>query len=243
MARNAAIWLVMTDTVFLDRHDRSRYLPPYRYDFDDFDGARDWRQMFVTKLLLTRRGNCHSLPLLYKLLAEEVGAPCWLALAPNHIYLKQRNQQAGWYNTELTARAFPRDSWLTTSGYISRETIVNGLYLDTLSARQNLAVCLIDLANGYRRYFASAADEAFVRQCVTLALETFPTYINALLLDAESHRRLFEAAPSAATAAAMEAAYTRVVDTGYREMPAQQYADWLRALQVERTKRQTFPAR
>lgn len=35
----------------------------------------------------------------------------------------------------------------------------------------------------------------------------------------------------------MEAAYTRVVDTGYREMPAKQYAEWLQALQAERTKR------
>jgi hypothetical protein len=243
VARNVGVWQVMTDTVFLDRKDKSRYLPPYTYDFDDFDGAQDWRQMFVTKLMLTHRGNCHSMPILYKLLAEEVGAPCWLALAPNHIYLKQRNEQTGWYNSELTAHAFPRDAWLTASGYESRETIVSGLYLDTLGPRQNIALCLVDLANGYRRYFASTADEAFVRRCVTLALENFPVYVNALLLDAESQRRLFEAAPNPTTATAMEAAYARVVDTGYREMPANQYADWLRALQVERTKHQTPPGR
>jgi hypothetical protein len=34
----------------------------------------------------------------------------------------------------------------------------------------------------------------------------------------------------------MEAAYTRIFDTGYREMPPQMYADWLRSVNDEKQK-------
>ena len=127
VARNAAIFLLMKDST---RLQPGVTLAPFRYDFEDFEGDQDWRKMFVSKLLVTHRGNCHSLPYLYKILADETGAPAWLSLAPNHIYLKQHDQKDGWYNTELTSYTFPVDAWLTASGYISRETIVSGIYMD-----------------------------------------------------------------------------------------------------------------
>ena len=227
VTRNAAIFQLLKDSVHLAN---GTVLPPYRYDFDDFTGAHDWRKMFVNKLLATHTGNCHSLPLLYKILADETGAPAWLALAPNHIYLKQHSRQQGWYNTELTCFTFPVDAWLMASGYVSKETIVSGIYMDTLSVRQNIALCLVDLAKGYERRVGRPASAVFATKCATLALRHYPTYINAQLLQAELLRLVFERSPPAAAPgayAAMEAAYTRIFRTGYREMPAQVYADWL----------------
>ena len=84
--------------------------PPYSYDFTDFDGKEDWRQMFVIKLLQTHSGNCHSLPFLYKILIEENGEKANLALATNHIYIKHQIKKSGWYNTELTSGIFPIDA-------------------------------------------------------------------------------------------------------------------------------------
>ncbi|OON65255.1 hypothetical protein B0919_24515 [Hymenobacter sp. CRA2] len=240
VARNAAVFMLLKDST---RLGKGRTLAPYRYDFDDFNGDRDWRNMFVTKLLVTHRGNCHSLPFLYKILAEETGAPAWLALAPNHIYLKQHNEKDGWYNTELTSRTFPNDAWLTASGYISKQTIVSGIYMDTLSAQQSVALCLVDLAKGCERRLGPVAAEPFVLQCTELALQHFPHYINAQLLRAEALRRQFErqtnAADSQRAYAAMEAAYTRIFETGYREMPAPMYAEWLQAVVKEKAKYQT----
>ena len=74
--------------------------------------------MFVSTLMVTCKGNCHSLPLFYKLLTEELGEKSWLALAPNHAYIKLHNQADGWYNVELTSGQFPTDVWIKASGYI-----------------------------------------------------------------------------------------------------------------------------
>ena len=59
----------------------------YSYDFNDFWGEQNWSKMFVTKLLKTHSGQCHSLPLLYLILAEEMDAKAWMALAPQHAYI------------------------------------------------------------------------------------------------------------------------------------------------------------
>ena len=55
------------------------------------------------------------------MIMDRLGEECWLALAPNHMYIKARNQRAGWYNIELTCADFPTDAWLTASGYIHLE--------------------------------------------------------------------------------------------------------------------------
>ncbi|MFD2788119.1 hypothetical protein ACFSX6_21870, partial [Hymenobacter rubripertinctus] len=242
VARNAAIFLMMKDST---RLRKGNTLSPFRYDFEDFDGDTDWRKMFVSKLLVTHKGNCHSLPYLYKILADETGAQAWLSLAPNHVYLKQHNRQDGWYNTELTSYTFPIDAWLTASGYISRETIISGIYMDTLTAQQNVVLCLVDLAKGYERKVGRVAAEPFVSKCAALALQHFPHYINAQLLHAETLRQQFERQTTKPEAqqvyAAMEAAYTRIFDTGYREMPPQMYADWLRSVNTEKQKYQKKP--
>jgi hypothetical protein len=239
VARNAAIFLMMKDSTHLRP---GATLPPFRYDFEDFDGDADWRKMFVSKLLVTHKGNCHSLPYLYKMLADETGAQTWLSLAPNHIYLKQRDRKDGWYNTELTSYTFPIDAWLTASGYISRETIISGIYMDTLSAKQNVVLCLVDLAKGYEHKVGRVAAESFVSKCTDLALQYFPNYINAQLLQAETLRQKFERQTSKPEAqqvyTAMEAAYTRIFETGYREMPPQMYADWLRSVNDAKQKYQ-----
>lgn len=91
--------------------------------------------MFVSTLMVTRKGNCHSLPLFYKLLTEELGEKSWLALAPNHAYIKLHNQADGWYNVELTSGQFPTDVWIKASGYIHTDAIRNGIYMDTLSLK------------------------------------------------------------------------------------------------------------
>jgi len=83
----AAIFKVMTDTSYYNVKGAVYFREPLTYDFNDVFGQEDWTNMFVTKLLATNKGNCHSLPYLYKILAEELGETAHLALAPNHIYI------------------------------------------------------------------------------------------------------------------------------------------------------------
>ena len=151
VGNHAAIFRLMTDSIPLFFNDMEGFIHlPFHYNFDDYAGSKDWSNTFVTKLLTSHKGNCHSLPIFYKLIAEEMGEKAWLSLAPNHFYIKLRNKQSGWYNTELTSGNFPSDVWMKSSGYIHLDAIVNGIYMDTLSTRNSVALCLVDLAQGYQ---------------------------------------------------------------------------------------------
>lgn len=89
ITKHAAIFKVLTDTILIPVDSLLIYEhKPLTYDFEDPLGQADWTKMFVSKLLKTRKGNCHSLPYLYKILADQFNIPCQLAFAPNHIYIK-----------------------------------------------------------------------------------------------------------------------------------------------------------
>lgn len=247
VATYAAAFSLMTAgvPVQLDSNKVARF-PAYRYGFEDFNGDKEWPNMFVTKLLLTHEGNCHSLPFLYKILVAELGETAHLALAPNHIYIKHRIQKGGWYNTELTSGVFPVDAWLMASGYITLDAIRNGVYMKALDERQSLAICLTDLAQGYQRKFGTR-DGAFIIKSCELALQYFPGYINARLLQAETQKQLFEqqlkknanGTPEAAELLeAMTKNYTAIHQSGYRKMPDGMYADWLSSLKAAKAQYQ-----
>jgi hypothetical protein len=183
----ASIFQVMTDTIslYLGKSNDTILNYPLKYNFSDMFGGTDWSNMFVSKLLDTNLGNCHSLPYLYKIICAELNVPCHLALAPNHIYIKHKAEKGGWYNTELTSATFPVDAWLMASGYITLEAIQNGIYMDTLSEKESIALCVIDLAQGYNHKYPDN-DGKFVIECCDLALKYFPDYVNAMLLKAET---------------------------------------------------------
>jgi len=226
---------------------------PFVYDFTDFDGKNDWTQMFVTKLLQTHSGNCHSLPFLYKILVEENNEKANLALAPNHIYIKHQIKKGGWYNTELTSGIFPIDAWLMASGYIKLEAVQNGVYMKALSDKESIATCLTDLAQGYQKRFGTRNGE-FILQCCELVLQNFPNYINALLLKAETEKFIIDATMQKnntqdtkllfsnpkvkALFDDMNKTYATIHKLGYRKMPDKMYAEWLLSLKTEKEKYQ-----
>ncbi|MEM6829657.1 MAG: hypothetical protein AAF551_04015 [Bacteroidota bacterium] len=255
MQKLGSVFMIMTATepLFLDS---THYLRPnpFTYDFDDFWGDRDWTKMFVSKLLATQKGNCHSLPYLYKIIADEIDARCYLSFAPNHTYIKARsmNPKVGWFNTELTNATFPIDAWIKSSGYVHLNAIRNGLYMDTLSAKQEIAVCMIDLAKGHERLFRSKQDTEFILRCANTALLYYPNYINAMLLKAETLKKQFEhkmeelqvAYPKQAFKdpvaksifEEMEPLYAKIFRLGYRTMPKEMYVKWLADLKDHKEK-------
>lgn len=208
--------------------------------------------MFVTKLLKTHSGNCHSLPFLYKILCEELGEPAWLAMAPNHIYIKLWSKSTGWFNTELTSGYFPIDAWIMASGYIHLNAVQNRVYMDTLSSKQSIAVCLIDLAKGFEKKVGKNASADFVGECADLALQYYPYYANALLLKAETMKVVFEQKMKGIGAKypvdalsnpdakkmfdEMEKLYLHIHQVGFRMMPKEMYLSWLSELKEQKEK-------
>jgi hypothetical protein len=233
----ASVFRFMTDTIPFFANDTAYILHlPFYYNFEDFSGERDWSNMFVTKLLETHQGNCHSLPILYKLIVEEMGERAWLSFAPNHLYIKLRNQQSGWYNTELTSGNFPTDAWLIASGYIHLDAVRNGVYMDTLSQKESVAMCLIDLAEGFQKKFGNDFNPGFVLSCCETALKYFPDDVNALLLQAETLMRAYRKQPdknlpeNKELYARLNGMYSRIHKLGYRKMPDRMYLEWLMSL-------------
>lgn len=245
VAKYGSVFKILTDTikVALDSGNLA-YHSPFGYDFNDFFGDTDWSKTFVTKLLATKTGNCHSLPYLYKILCDELGAEAHLALAPNHLYIKHHSKKTGWYNTELTSATFPIDAWLMVSGYISLEAVQNALYMDTIGTHRAVALCVVDLGQGYTKKFPEN-DGSFVLQCCELALQHFPNCVNALLLQGETllsqYKKLVQTKgkddPSTkAKFAQMNQVYKQIHSLGYRQMPKNMYANWLLDLKENKDK-------
>ena len=249
----ASLFTVMTDTISIMLDSIDFFLhKPFQYDFNDIFGQNDWSNMFVSKLIMTKKGNCHSLPYLYKILADELGAKSHIAVAPNHFYIKHQNKVNGWYNTELTSGIFPIDAWLMASGYIHLDAIVNKLYMEALNGKQSIALCMVDLAKGYERKLGLLSDYDFVLKCCDTALKYYPRYINGLLLKAETKKKQFDALMEKFHAEyptdifyipeakqlylEVNKFYAEIHQLGYRKMPNKMYLDWLVSLKEEHSK-------
>ena len=176
---NASLFKVFTDTI--KAFDNQIISYPFQYNFNDALGNKDLSNTFVSKLFVTKKGNCHSLPYLYKILTEELGTISYLSLAPMHIYIKQFNKKVGWYNVELTSGHFPLDGYLMATGYISHQNIVNKLYMDTLSYKESIATCVMDLCYAYMRRLDTLSNTDFILKCANKSLEIKPNYISGLL--------------------------------------------------------------
>ncbi len=240
----ASVFTVMKDTIPIQKPDGNIIFNlPFKYDFEDAFGSKDWTKMFVTKLLATNKGNCHSLPYLYKILVEELGEKAFLAYAPNHIYIKQHCKSFGWYNTELTSGMFPIDSWLMASGYIHLTAIQKGIFMDTLSAKQSIGACMIDLAQGYEKKFG-INDGTFILNACNSVVKQHPNNINAMLLQAETRMKLWKTDSNQSKEqkqiefTEIQKLYAQIHELGYRMMPKEMYLDWLVSLKEEKQKYQ-----
>jgi hypothetical protein len=250
--KHAGLFKVMTDSISFALDSTHVFVhTPYEYDFDDVMGQSNWSKMFVSKLLETGKGNCHSLPYFYKILSDELNIPCYLSFAPNHIYIKLFSETTGWYNTELTSATFPIDAWIIASDYVNIDAIRNGLYMDTLSNKQAVANCLLDLAQGYQRKYGKANPE-FVVKCCNTVLQYHPTNVNAMLTKAEAQKFYIHSLMKAKNLkkpdalftnnfikemySEMEETYVQLHQLGYRQMPKEMYLQWMGLLKNEPTK-------
>ncbi|WP_312900743.1 hypothetical protein [Chryseobacterium taichungense] len=256
VSKYAAIFSIMCQSLPVMVKDTVVQYKPFNYDFEDVFGHKDISNLFVSKLLLTKKGNCNSMPYLYKILAEELGVDVNLALAPNHVYIKHRIKTVGWYNTELTSGIFPEDGWLMASGYIHLDAIKNGVFMKALNNKESLALCLFDLAQAYNKSFPEN-DGSFVLKCTQRAVEVYPYFAKALILKAETHKKMFEKIMKEENLSTdnpeniklalrnpkgkelfeiMKKEYGYIYEIGYRQMPEEMYLDWLVSLKTERSK-------
>lgn len=239
MNKRASIFSIMHDTIQINHQNEEYRFMPFSYDFNDVFGHKTRENLFVSKLLQTHKGNCHSLPYLYKILAEELGITANLALAPNHVYIKHRSVKDGMYNTELTSGIFPIDAWIMASGFVHIDAIRNGVYMKALNNRESIALVLIDLADNYNAKFPNN-DGTFILKCCETAIKEYPNFATALILQAETHKKQMKKEQNQEKASKMlldlEKQYAHIHEIGYRNMPEDMYLNWLVSLKTERDK-------
>jgi len=207
----------------------------YKYNFEDFMGDSDWSNMFVTTLLHTKKGNCHSLPLLFKILSERLNSESFLALAPNHIYIKHLSEEGSWVNVELTNPSFPSDGWIMSSMAISSEAVRNGVYMKPLSAKESIAMCMLDLANNY---IEQNGYDVFVEMCAENVLKHFPNNMYAIILKSnylgELHKQENNYSIKIKYENKLLALYTKADSLGFQSMPKEQYEAWVKEFEKEK---------
>ena len=122
---------------------------PFSYDYKDCAGNKDFSVFLTSKVIRTHSGQCTSLPIYYKILCDAAGGSCYLATAPNHMYIKHISEEGKWVNVELTTGSFSRDDWYIQTMEVSTEAIKNGLFLTALSEKETIGYIIYMLAHAY----------------------------------------------------------------------------------------------
>lgn len=222
---------------------------PYEYDFDDIHGKEDWSKMFVTKLMRTRKGQCRSMPLLYLILAEELGVKAWLAYSPSHTYLRLQDDKKNWYNLELTNGHYSADSWISSSGFIKSEALKNQLYMDTLSKKELIAGTLNELSKGYSKKFGY---DRFVLQSAETTLKHHSNNVFALQMKSDwatkradyvgfqlnypPKEKLYLYPKAIEVLQERNKIYQYIDQIGFEIMPEERYKEWLKSFDKEKGK-------
>jgi hypothetical protein len=145
---------------------------PFMYDYIDFRGTKDIHNYFLTKTLATGTGQCNTLPRVYLVLAEAMNVEVYLTFAPQHSFIKYRNNKGIIQNYEPTIHWHMTDQDYMEEMPMMSEATQNKLYLDTLNKKQIIASLVVDLAyNFMREHWLS--DGNFMNECIDLGMSYF----------------------------------------------------------------------
>ena len=253
LAKNLILYQFFADTLEI-KSKKLRHLP-FQYDFQDYMGHENWNKMFVEKALASNSGQCHSLPLLYLIIADEIGAKARLSYSPSHTYIKFQADNGKWYNVELTNGMLTTDAFVLQSGYIKAEALQNKIYMQPLTEKQLISHNMFDLAKGYAKKFCY---DSFVEQVINKALELDPNNINANMLKSDyltirfqyierqlgineqNFRQILPQYPIAKDIfISRNKQYAFIDNLGYEDMPPAEYEKWLNSLKSVQKKQES----
>ncbi|GCC49826.1 hypothetical protein SanaruYs_00400 [Chryseotalea sanaruensis] len=232
---------------------------PKTYDFEDFYGMQDYHKMFVSKLIKTGKGQCHSLPLLFLILCQEINAKAYLSFSPEHCYIKFKDDKGNLNNIELTNQMFTTDQFVLQSGYITSAAIKSRIYMDTLGLDRIINFTLNDLTNSYVKKYGY---DDFVLKCSKRVLAYDSKSIHAYMhianyynvlghkVETQYNRlnipRVYYFSEDQKFREIIKNAidYGKTIDNlGFAQMPPEMYQKWLGSLKSESMKQQHLERR
>lgn len=160
---------------------------PFQYDLDDPLGLNLHNKLLGT-YLSSRKGNCVTMPLLFIILGQRLGIDVTASTAPNHVFVKFRNDLGQWINLEATSGANPaRDVWIRQQNpSITDKAIERGIYLQPLTKKETAVVIAGLLAEHYFR------TEQYRKAIAAtdLLLEYYPKDVTMMTMKGAAYGRL-----------------------------------------------------
>ena len=163
-AGNWAIFSYMTENLPENGNCKMTYDIESLFEYNTMGGY------FVSSLLNTKKGNCHSMPYFYKIMADEVGVEAFIATAPLHLYVKHKDETGKWWNLELTTGTFARTSFIIDAFGVTDAGMASGLYMKPLDGKELLTLCLCDLISYYQKKTGKYYGD-FVHQACDVGLK------------------------------------------------------------------------
>lgn len=122
----------------------------YKYDLDGDPLGTAMRGKLMANYLATRKGNCVSMPILFVIIGQKLGIDVTLSSAPEHYFVKYRDETGMYTNAEVTHDAGPKaDASYIRDFEISPVAIKNGLYLRPMTQRENVVQIIGTLTEHY----------------------------------------------------------------------------------------------
>lgn len=251
LVKNMMLFRYISDTLQIKEDSYKNQIHyPIRYNYDDYDSQTSYDSHFVTTLMQTGVGQCHSMPLYYLVLAEEIGAEAYWAFSPRHSFVKIQDRRGNWHNLELTCKAILSDAHYMNTSYIKAEALQNKIYLEPMDKTNVIAEMLLELARGY---YGKYGLDNFYLQCLDTAEQYLKNDLNARILRATYETRLTLTLANLLNAPKpemmqelspesykhyelMQSQYKKIDDMGYEELPASIYAMWLDHIAKEKQK-------
>ncbi|MFT3995758.1 MAG: hypothetical protein QM660_15720, partial [Dysgonomonas sp.] len=141
LVKNMMLFRFMSDTLKLKdkstQKTQTHY--PVKYNYEDYNSQISYDSHFVTTLMQTNTGQCHSMPLYYLVLAEEMNAEAYWSFSPRHSFVKIQDKKGNWHNLELTAKAILSDTHYMNNSYIKAEALQNKIYLEPMDKTNIIA--------------------------------------------------------------------------------------------------------
>lgn len=159
---------------------------PFSYDLDDPFG-KHLRNKLLTTYLATRKGNCVSMPTLFVILGQKLGLEVSLSTAPTHVFAKVRDDDGQMLNIEAASGGTKSDAGYKQEYAITDEAVRNGIYLQSLTRRESVAVMVGTLLEFYGQQNEHAPRIAVAQ----LALDAYPKDVTAMLHLASSYQHMF----------------------------------------------------
>lgn len=188
-ALHMGIQKFMGDTLYIHSNGKRKGHLPYYYDFIDPIG-KDRRNYFVTKTLATGSGQCHTLPVVYLLLAEALGVEAYMAYNPQHSFIRFRNNGGSVINYETTVDNYLPDAFYMETLPAMAGAYQNSFYIHNLDKRQVVASVLFDLGASFIREHWMGNHE-FLWSCIELGKSAFPGQFYISIACDYLHKRLY----------------------------------------------------